>query len=305
MEEMKYKISSEWEITDLGKPMKIIGIEVTHLERSLTISQERYIDSILKRQGMLYANPVATPLDSNIKLEPILENQETNRSNSYASLLGELQFLANTTCPDIAHAVNQLASYTANPSLQHVAALKRVLRYLTGTKSYGLTFTSSCIVNDDTNLFWGYADTAYSTEEYKSTTGYMFIVAGGAITWMSKKQSTIAMSSTEAKYVALSEAAREACWLRSLFSELGFPQTRPTIIRGDNNRAIAMAKNPQFHKRAKHIAIKWHWICDLVKQGEIEIELIRDPEQTADILTKALTRPKHKKHVKEMGLRST
>ena len=106
---------------------------------------------------MLYTNPIATPLDSNIKLEPILDKEEGNRSNSHASLLGELQFLANTTHPDIAHAVSQLASYSVNPSLQHIGALKRVLRYLKGMKSYGLTFTSSCMADDDTNLFWGYA----------------------------------------------------------------------------------------------------------------------------------------------------
>ena len=214
---------------------------------------------------MLYAHPVAMPLDSNIKLESILDNKEGNSSNSYASLLGELQFLANTTCPDIAHAVSQLALYTANPSLKHIGALKRVLRYLKGTRSCGLTLTSLCMVNDDANLFWGYADAAYGTEEYKLTTGYMFIAAGGAIMWMSKKQSTIAMSSMEAEYVALSKVAREACRLRSLFSKQGFPQTKPTIIRGDNKGAIAMAQNTQFHKRAKHIMIKWHWIRDLVE----------------------------------------
>jgi hypothetical protein len=119
---------------------------------------------------------------------------------------------------------------------------------------------------------------------------------------MSKKQSVVAMSSTDAEYVALSEASREACWLRSLYKELGHDQKKPTQIRCDNNGAIAMARNPQFHKRSKHIDIRWHWIKDLVEENTIEVQSCRDPEQTADILTKVLACPKHRKHSEEMGL---
>jgi hypothetical protein len=113
MKRMKNNIHSEWEVTDLGEPAKIVGIEITRGERSITISQERYIENILEREGMRYANPVAMPLDPNIKLEPVADDVEGSRSNAYASLLGELQFLANATRPDIAHAVSKLASYTA------------------------------------------------------------------------------------------------------------------------------------------------------------------------------------------------
>ena len=111
--------------------------------------------------------------------------------------------------------------------------------------------------------------------------------------------------STEAEYVALSEAAREACWLRNLYEEIGYPQESPTIIKGDNDGSIAMAKNQQFHNRSKHIAIRWHWVRDLVEQQLIDIETCRDPQQTADVLTKALPRPKHNQHSCEMGLAPT
>ena len=109
----------------------------------------------------------------------------------------------------------------------------------------------------------------------------------GAITWKSKKQLTIALSSTEAEYVALSEAAREACWLKYLYEELGYLQQSPIIIKGDNDGSIAMARNQQFHNRSKHITIRWHWLRDLVEEL-IDIEACRDPQQTADILTKDL-----------------
>ena len=141
-----------------------------------------------------------------------------------------------------------------------------------------------------------------NTDDYKSTSGYVFLVAGGAITWRSKKQTTIALSLTEAEYIALSEAGQEACWLRNLYEEIGYIQESPNIIKGDNDGANSMARNPQFHKRSKHIATRWHWVRDLVQNGTISIESCRDPEQTADILTKPLARPKHQKHVKEMGL---
>jgi hypothetical protein len=127
----------------------------------------------------------------------------------------------------------------------------------------------------------------------------------GAITWCSKKQTFTALSTKEAEYVALSEAAREAYWLRNLYEALGFAQQTPTMIKGDNNGSISMARNPQFHNRAKHIAVRYHRVRDAIGDGIIKIESCRDPEQTADVLTKALHHFKHRKHVVEMGIMST
>jgi hypothetical protein len=301
---MKEEICSQWEATDMGDPSKIVGIEITQKGNSITISQEKYIEAILRRENMEASNPVSTPLDSNIKIGPNPEGKNGDRSNSFARLLGELQFLANATRPDIAHAINRLAAYTANPSLQHQGALKRILRYLAGTKSYGITYTNPQeSANDNPNIISGYADAAFANQDdCKSTSGYVFLASGGAITWRSKKLTMVAQSSTEAEYVALAEAAREASWLRNLFEELGFPQTHPTIIRGDNNGSIAMARNPQFHQRSKHIEIRWHFIRDLISKNIISIEECRDPEQTANVLTKPLTRFKHNKHIAKMGI---
>ena len=211
----------------------------------------------------------------------------------------------NATRPDIAYAVNRLASYTANPSLQHNTSLKRILHYLAqlaGTKKFEITYHKSP-TSAGANSTHGFSDAAYAnTNDLKSTSGYVFLAKGGAITWRSKKQSTIALSSTEAEYVALSEARCEACWLRNLYDELGYKQNNPMLIKGDNNGSIMMARNPQFHKRSKHIDTRWHWIRDLVERNVVKIESCRDPDQTADVLTKALAKPKHQKHVGEMGL---
>ncbi len=140
MEKMKADIHTEWETTNLGEPSKIIGIEITRSSNGIFIGQKAYIESILRREGMERTNPVAMPLDPGSPLLPNPDGNEGDRSNSYARVLGELQFVANVTRPDIAYAVSRLASYTANPSLQHVGALKRVLRYLQGTKEYGITY---------------------------------------------------------------------------------------------------------------------------------------------------------------------
>ena len=139
----KEQLAQRWEITDLGEPSKIIGIEIRRGSDFLSISQQCYIEAILRKENMERANPVATPLDANIPIEPNPEESDGNRSNPFAHLLGELQYLANATRPDIAFAVNRLASYTANPSMKHYDMLKRILRYLSGTKTYEITYRRS------------------------------------------------------------------------------------------------------------------------------------------------------------------
>ena len=306
MNKLKAELNEMFELNDLGEPTKIVGIEIDQRADSLTISQKQYVDAILHKYDMADANPVSTPLDPNTSLEPNKEEGETNRSNAYASLIGSLHYLSTATRPDIAYAVNRLATYTANPSFMHYGTAKRVLRYVKGTRTYGITYhaqSTQRLGPSDSNMFYGFSDASYgSADDRKSVSGYVFLSSGGAITWGSRKQTTIALSSTEAEYVALSEASREAIWLRHLYGELGFVQKQPILLLGDNDRSVAMAKNPEFHKRTKHVDIRWHWVRDLVSDGLINVASCRDPEQTADILTKQLPRPKFIKHVAELGL---
>ena len=139
----------------------------------------------------------------------------------------------------------------------------------------------------DFNVFYGYSDATYANaDSYKSTTGYIFLAGDAVITWGSCKQATIALSLTEAEYVALSESSCEIMWLRHLYGELGYIQKGPTLLLGDNDGSIAMARNPQFHKRSKHVDIRWHWVRDLVQDGLVIIQDCHDLDQTADILTK-------------------
>ena len=177
IQQMKADLQSEWEMTDLGEPAKIVGIEITRADG-------KYVENILRQERMADANHVAMPMDPNVKLKPNLDGNEGNQSNSFAKLLGELQFLANATCPDIAYTINRLEAYTANPSLQDATALKRILRYLKGTKDYGITYHKSLNHQQVPNSFYGFADAAYpNTDNLKSTSGYVFLSAGGAIMW--------------------------------------------------------------------------------------------------------------------------
>jgi len=239
MRRLTEDLKSTFDVTDLGEPSKIVGIEITHQKDSITISQPLYINSILRKYGMENANPVSTPLDPNVKLEPNAEQREANRSNDYASLIGSLHYLTIATRPDIAYAVNWLAAYTANPSFDHYNAAKRVLRYIKGTRNYGITYSDQntrLIRPPDSNLFYGFFDAAFTNaDDRKSISGYVFLSNAGAITWMSKKQATVALSTTEAEYVAISEAVHEATWLRHLYGELGFIQKELVLLLGDND----------------------------------------------------------------------
>ena len=302
MVKLQHELKGIFDLTDLGEPNKIVGIEIALREGSLTISQKQYIENLLKVHGLENVTPVKAPMDSKLHLVPNPEGTNGNRSNAFASIIGSLQYLATATRPDIAYAVNRLSAFTANPSMVHYSAMKRILRYLAGTKDYGITYYGKPTYLQDKDFFYGYADASFANQdEGRSTSGYVFISFGGAITWGSKKQTVIALSTTEAEYVALSEAGREAVWLLGLYQELGFQQ-RAALLMGDNDGSLTLAVNPKFHRRTKHIQLRYHWIREKVRSGTIDLMDVRDPQNHADELTKALSPDKHERHANCMGL---
>lgn len=197
------------------------------------------------------------------------------------------------TRPDIAYSISTLGQYANNPSKEHMVALKRVFRYLRATTTASITYQRKLGATDDEQaVLYGMADSNYAQDEddRKSVSGYAFILAGGAISWASKKQPTVAQSTTEAEYIGYNMAAREAVWLRSLLNSFYYaqPTLTPTVILADNQGAIALTKNPKFHKRTKHVDVCWHWIREKVKMGQIHAEYIPTNEMGADVLTKPL-----------------
>jgi hypothetical protein len=165
-------------------------------------------------------------------------------------------------------------------------AVKRIFRYLKGTTHLGLLYSKG----DETAALTGYSDADWGGDcnDYKSTTGYLFQIGGTAVTWKSKKQTCVALSTAEAEYIALSSAAQEVVWMRELSADLRNPQSQPTLIWEDNQSAISIAKNPQFHGRTKHFNIKYHFIREQVSNGKICLQYYPTEDMLADLLTKGI-----------------
>ena len=192
------------------------------------------------------------------------------------------------TQPDIAFVVSRVAKFTSKPRNSHWTTVKRIFRYLSGTLTMGISYFST---PPDLNLR-GYcnADYAGDHDDRKSRTGYLFLLANGAVAWCSKRQGCTTDSTTEVEFVAMAESVKEAIWLHRLLQSLGFPSQVPTPIFSDNQGAIQLVKNPKFHKRTKHIETKYYLIREKYERKEIDVFYIHTKQQIADLLAKALTR---------------
>ena len=229
------------------------------------------------------SDPVSTLVDFGSKLTK--EDEGSNVDATYfRSLVGSLRYLTCTR-PDILYAVGLISRYMEEPKSPHLMAAKRILRYIKGTTSHGLLYSS-------TNNFElaGYSDSDWGgdMDDRKSTTGFVFYLGDTAFTWYSKKQAIVTLSTCEAEYVAASSAVCHAVWLRSLLKEMKCLQKGATKLCVDNKSAIALSKNPVYHERSKHIDVRYHFIREQVKNKEIEPVYIKSEDQVADIFTKPL-----------------
>ncbi|KAK9050872.1 hypothetical protein SSX86_030160 [Deinandra increscens subsp. villosa] len=215
----------------------------------------------------------------------------------YASAVGSLMYAMVCTRPDIAHAVGVVSRFMSNPGRGHWEAVKWLLRYLKGTSKMALCFKGKDVV------LKGYADADLGgcKQSYKSTTGYVFTVGGTAISWMSRLQKSVALSTTEAEYMAVAEAAKELIWLKNFLDELGKKQTDCSLFC-DNQSAIHLAKNPVFHGKTKHIQLRYHFVRDLISEDVLKLNKIKGTKNPADMLTKVVTLEKLKLCVASAGL---
>lgn len=196
-------------------------------------------------------------------------------------------FLTHTR-PDISFAVSIVSRFMCSPQEPHLQAVKHIYRYLKGTTNFALLYKRG---EEDNICGFTDADWAGDVHDRKSTTGFVFFLGSTPITWNSKKQPTVALSSTEAEYMAITEGAKEVVWLRRLFGELKLQDlTCPTTIHGDNQGSLNLAHNPVYHGRTKHIEVRHHFIREKILSREINLEYVPTGEQLADIFTKALGR---------------
>lgn len=304
IQQIKDTLSKSYKMKDLGKLRSFLGVSILRDEDSgnVWIGQPSYTDKILQVFQMSDCKPVLTPVDpaSNlVKSENELSDFDANR---YQSAVGSLLYLSTKTRPDIAFAVNNVARFCASPSQQHWTAVKRIFRYLKGTSDNGLLYTKC-----QPNSVVGYSDADWAGDhnDRKSTSGYTFMMSSAAITWRSKKQQTVALSTAEAEFTALSAASQEALWLRTLMFDLDDTVDNPLLIFEDNQAAIAICKNPQYHSRCKHIDIKYNFVRDHVANGKIALKYCSTDVMIADMLTKALCYDKFNKFRKMIGIRSS
>jgi hypothetical protein len=301
---VKRKLSEKFSMTYLGPCGFYLGMAVTRdrSHRKIRLSQSGYIQKVLQDFGMENSAPVATPMEQGTHLVKAESTYEASKEFclQYQSAVGALMYAMLGTCPDIAFSVSVISRYASNPTELHWSAVKRIMRYLRGTIDYHLTYKGNLeALVEFTDSDWA-AD--YNTR--RSTSGYIFHLGSGAISWSSKRQATVALSTCEAEYVGQTNATKEAIWLRRLLRQLHPEEDTPcaTIIYGDNQGAIATAKNPQFHARMKHLDIRHHYVREKQGDGTVQLTYVPTAEQVADGLTKPLPKNKFLTFREALGL---
>ena len=314
----KKELGNQFPLKDLGPAHFFLGMQIIRQpeQHKITLMQDQYIDTVMKRFNFEDAYPVSTPMEPGSRLTNNSETPDSTQADEilYRSILGSMMYLMLCTRPDLAFAIGKLSKYSANPTTEHLKAAKRLLRYTSKTRNVGLHFGPFSPAGLPTAYVFSDADWAGDIENRRSTGAYICTISDGtsnsphtAISWSSKQQPTIALSSTEAEYMAMTQACKEAIWVRRLLTELATEMTpydtaAPITIFADNQGSMALAKNPEFHSRTKHIGIQHHFIREKVNTQEVTLEYLPTGDMLADLLTKALPREKVERFRKEMGI---
>lgn len=299
--EIKTKLNQKFSMTDLGEVKQCIGMNISRDRKAgtITLDQRKYINEVLERFGMSDCRPVRTPIEVNAKFDR--DNSEKDDTIPYRQAVGCLLYLAQVTRPDISFAVNKLSQYCNNPEKQHWLGVKRVMRYLQGSKDFALSFTKqeSCEI-----IGFCDADWANDPVDRRSCTGYVFLYQNGSIAWNSCKQQTVALSTAEAEYMAMASATQEALWLRQLQCELGEGVDKPLTIFCDNQSAIRLALTDCYKPKSKHIDIRLHFLRENIVKSFVKFMFVKSCNMVADNLTKGTVFEKHLYCNDKMGLRS-
>ena len=308
VQSIKKKLSHAFEMTDMGEIGQCLGLKITRDRpaRKLFISQENYVRKVVEMFRMQDSIPTGTPLNHSIVLlKSNAPCSDENLKKRYQKLVGCVMYAMLGTRIDISYAVSLLSRFMSNPTEEHWTAGKNLLRYLNETK--GLTLTLGGNVQEQSKqgiILSGYCDSDWASDknDRKSTTGYLFQVNGSTISWQSKKQPTVALSTVEAEYMAISAATKEALWLRLLLTEVGFSQKEATKLMEDNQGCIALSSNPRFHERTKHIDIRHHLVRQNISEKFIKLIYTESAKMLADGLTKNLSAQQQCIFQEETGL---
>jgi transposase InsO family protein len=281
--ELRDYLAKEFEMKDLGDLKYFLGIEVSRSKQELFLSQRKYTLDLLAETGNSACQPVDTPIEVNHGLSIYPDQIPTNKER-YQRMVGKLIYLTHTR-PDISYAVSVVSQFMHNPSEQHMSAVNRILAYLKSSPGKGILFSRHGHLD-----IVGYTDSDFagSKLDRKSTSGYLSFVGGNLVTWRSKKQKVVSLSSAEAEYRALHHATTELTWLNILLTELGFGSEKPMTLFCDNTAAIEIANNPVQHDRTKHVELDRNYIKDNLDTGKIKVPYIKSADQLADMMTHAV-----------------
>ncbi len=296
----KSSINKKFEMTDQNELHWLLGmkIERNRSKKTISISQISHIQEILKRWGLSDCNPCSLPISPGIQMHKD-QDHKLDSNSDYRSIVGSLLYLSTTSRPDISTAVSIASRYLEKPASSHLKLVKGILRYLRGTIGTSITYSGEGELTLEC-----YADASYASDQddRKSTSGYLFLLGGAPISWLSKKQTTVALSTLEAEYIALCLATQEALWLTQLLKELDISIPLPLRIFEDNQGAIAISNDPKHHPKTKHIEVKYHFIREKVDSGEIRIQHVESRNMLADLLTKPISKEKLSEHLKRIHL---
>jgi hypothetical protein len=294
IQNFKSQMSDVFKMSDLGVLSYYLGIEVKQDELGITISQERYANKILDQSGFADCNTCEVPMQTKLKLNRKSDSGCVD-TTEYRSLVGKLRYLVNTR-PDLAFSVGYVSRFMEEPHEEHLTAVKHILRFIAGTRDWGLFYPKR---NGGKAKLMGFSDSdlAGDQDDRKSTSGVLFFLGDSPISWQSTKQKVVALSSCEAEYIAAATAACQAVWLARLLAEISGSAVSKPVLRVDNKSAISLIKNPVHHDRSKHIDTRFHLIREYANS-------IRTEEQLGDILTKPLGKLKFRELCMKIGLRS-
>eukprot|EP00253_Pinus_taeda_P033280 PITA_33280 len=278
-------MQKEFEMSLLGELTYFLGFQIQQKEGGIFLSQTKYLKQILKKYGMEDAKPVCTPMVTGCSLSANDESAAVHQP-TYRSMIGSLLYLTSTRL-DIMHAVGIVGRFQANPKETHLQAVKRIFKYLQGTQNYGLWYPRD---TDLTLHAYTDADWAGSVDDRKSTSGGAFFMGSRLVSWFSKKQSSIALSTAEEEYVAAASCCTQLLWMMQTLQDFQIDCTLPISILCDNTSAISISKNPVMHSKTKHIPIKYHFLREQVLEQKVKLEYVPSKEQVADILTKPFPR---------------
>jgi hypothetical protein len=276
------QLSIAFELKDLGPLRYFLGLQIDYKKVGLFVHQHKYITDLLHKFQMTDCKAAPTPIATTPPLSTD-SNDALCDPTPFRSLVGAFQY-ATFTRPDITFAVNRVYQFMHKPSIVHFVATKRILRYLKGTLHKGVLFQPGPLA---LTAFTD-ADCAGDPSDRRSTSGVVVFLGHNLITWLAKKQHTVSRSSTESEYRSLATGAAELAWLRQVLCDLKLYLPSAPLIWCDNTSALALASNPMFHGRTKHIEVDYHFVREKVVCGDLLLQFISTHDQLADIFTKAL-----------------